>query len=89
MYWRGAQLGERPRRTWQQGAIRWSNETKHKADHEKDNAKLIWLNKFLGELYLDEIDRDIIDTISAAKMPETGIAPATANRAAIKPKEGV
>lgn len=79
-YWRVAKLGEKPRRTWQQAAIRWSNETKHKADHEKDNAKLIWLNKIVGELYLDEIDRDVIDSISSAKMADAGCAPATANR---------
>lgn len=78
-YWRVAQLGEKPRRTRQQAAIKWSNETKHKADHEKDNAKLIWLNNIVGKLYLDEIDRDVIDSISATKMSESEIAPATAN----------
>ena len=73
------QLGEKPRRTWQQAAIRWSNETKHKADHENDNAKLIWLNKIVGKLYLDEIDRDVIDSIASKKMSEKGCAPVQSN----------
>ncbi len=74
-YWRVAQLGEKPRRTWQQAAIRWPNETRHKVDHENDNARLIWLNKIVGKLYLDQIDRDVIDSIASTKMSENGCAP--------------
>jgi len=58
--WRIQQLGEKPRRTWQEAAIRWLKDTDHKADHAKDKAKFRWLNPYLGDKFLDEIDRELI-----------------------------
>lgn len=76
--WRVFKLGEKPRRTWKQAAVRWASETEGKADHRNDVAKLRWLHQFLGELYLDEISRDLIDEIATAKRKETKAA--TTNR---------
>jgi len=76
--WRVHRLGEKPRRTWQEAVVRWSSETSHKADHEKDLAKLRWLHPFLGDKWLDDIDRDLIDQIGQRKKAEAS-AP-TANR---------
>lgn len=76
--WRVQQLGEKPRRTWQEAVVRWLKETQHKKDHEKDKAKFRWLNPYLGEFYLDEITRDVIDGIRDAKREEAG--PSTVNR---------
>lgn len=68
--WRVQQLGNKPRRTWQEAVIRWLSNTEHKADHKKDIAKLRWLDGFLAEYYLDEIDRDLIDHIGETKRAE-------------------
>jgi hypothetical protein len=38
-------------------------ETRHKATHGDDIAKLCWLHPYLGDKQLDEIDRTLIDRI--------------------------
>lgn len=76
--WRVIQLGEKPRRTWKEAATRWYRETNRKS---KDPilAAYKWLDKYLADLYLDEITRDVIDKITDDKL-KTGVAPATVNR---------
>jgi integrase len=76
--WRVQQLGEKQRRTWQEAVVRWLKETEHKKDHEKDKAKFRWLDPYLGDFYLDEITRDLIDSIRDAKREEA--SPSTVNR---------
>lgn len=76
--WRVYKLGEKPRRTWQEAAVRWAAETEHKSDHRQDVAKLRWLHQFLGHLFLDEVSRDLIDEIASNKRKTA--TPATANR---------
>jgi integrase len=63
MRWEQARLGVRPRHDWQEAAERWLLETKHKATHRDDIAKLRWLHPYLGDKTLDEIDRTLIDRI--------------------------
>lgn len=77
-YWRVQQLGEKPRRKWEDAAVRWLRETDTKADHGKDIAKFRWLDDFLGHLYLDEINRDLIDLIKNVKRTEASAS--TTNR---------
>ncbi|HSG89822.1 MAG TPA: site-specific integrase [Pseudomonadales bacterium] len=77
--WRIHKLGDRPRRQWQEAVVQWLKETSHKRTHEGDKAKLRWLDPFLRDRYLDEIDRDLVETVAAAKEAE-GTAPATVNR---------
>ncbi len=76
--WRTHNLGEKPRRTWQEAIVRWLREKEYKADLEKDKGKLRWLDPYLGQYYLDEINRDLIDTIAEIKKHEA--SPSTANR---------
>ncbi|MEX1670337.1 tyrosine-type recombinase/integrase [Zhongshania guokunii] len=76
--WRIHRLGEKPRRTWQDAVVRWVGSTDHKADHEKDLGKLKWLDRFLGNKWLDEIDADLIAKIAQTKKAES--SPSTANR---------
>jgi len=76
--WRVIQLGERPRRTWKDAAVRWMKETTRKSKAD-DLAQIRWLDPFVGEMYLDEITRDVIDRITEAKL-RTGVKPATVNR---------
>jgi len=76
--WRTEQLGEKPRRTWQEAVVRWLKETDHKKDHQKDIAKFRWLSPYLQDLHLDEITRELIDEIRDAKLEEA--SPSTVNR---------
>jgi integrase len=61
--WEQDRLGLKPRHTWEEAVVRWLLETKHKATHEDDKAKLRWLDRYLGGRQLDEIDRTLIDRI--------------------------
>ncbi len=61
--WEQDRLGVKARHTWEEAVVRWLLETKHKATHEDDKAKLRWLDTYLGGKHLDEIDRTLIDRI--------------------------
>lgn len=76
--WRIQHLGEKPDRTWQEAAVRWVNSTDHKRDHRKDIAKLRYLDQFLGDKKLKEIDRDLLSHIADKKREEASAS--TANR---------
>lgn len=77
--WRLQKLGDRPKRLWQDAAVRWLQEQSHKATHEDDKTKLRWLDPFLAGKELESINRPLIDTICRAKLKE-GSANATVNR---------
>ena len=76
--WEQNRLGIKARRSWKEAVVRWLEETSEKATHQEDKRKLIWLDAYLGELMLDEITLDVIDSVRAAKLKEA--AKATTNR---------
>lgn len=76
--WEQERLGVKPQHTWEEAVVRWLLETKHKATHEHDKAKLRWLDQYLGGKYLEDIDRTLIDRIKFDR--ERMSSPATANR---------
>lgn len=76
--WEQDRLGVKPRHTWEEAVVRWLLETKHKATHGDDKAKLRWLDQYLGGKQLDEIDRTLIDHIRFAR--EKVASAGTANR---------
>jgi integrase len=61
--WRVEKLGEKPRRKWKEAVIRWVRENQHKKSLNCDKRRLKLLHRWLGNLYLDEIDRDLVDRI--------------------------
>jgi len=77
--WRISKLGDRPRRTWNDAAVRWLKEQSHKATIETDRMHLRWLDRHLGGRSLDVINRAAIDRLTAAKLAE-GVSNATVNR---------
>ena len=77
--WRCAKLKEKPRRSWQEATVQWLGETGHKRTHQGDIDKLKWIDPYLRGKYLDEIDRELIESIARAKEAE-GRGPATVNR---------
>jgi len=77
--WRVAHLGDRPRRAWNDAAVRWLKEQTHKATAKEDVTKLRWLDKFLGGKELEHINRALTDRITEARLAQ-GCRPATVNR---------
>lgn len=76
--WLVERLGNKQKRTWDEAACKFLLETQHKATHERDKEKLRWLQQFLRNRLLNEIDRVLIDHIAHTKAKET--SPSTANR---------
>ena len=76
--WRVAKLGEKPRRTWDEAALKWLQEMSHKATHAEDIAKIRWLTQHLRLRYLDEIDRELIGQLGQLKADQA--SKSTANR---------
>ncbi|WJW74732.1 tyrosine-type recombinase/integrase [Thiohalobacter sp. IOR34] len=77
--WRQQRLGERPRYRWQQAVERWLIESEGKASLEDLKIHLRWVHTHLYDLYLDTIDRDLIDRITRMRLQE-GVSNATVNR---------
>lgn len=76
--WEQERLGLKPRHSWKEAVIRWLSETSDKATHREDVSKLKWLDKFLGDLMLEEVNLDCIDKIRSEKLKEA--SKATVNR---------
>lgn len=77
--WRIQRLGDRPKRVWQEAAIRWLREQKHKASIRDDQRMLRWLDPFLADRDLESINRSAIEAIIDAKLAE-GCSHGTVNR---------
>lgn len=76
--WRTEALQVAPNRTWDQAASRWLEETRHKADHVKDAAKLGWLQPILKGRKLQTISTDVLREVAQRKALEASSP--TANR---------
>lgn len=77
--WRQQRLGDRPKRIWQDAAVRWLREQAHKASLDDDKERLRWLDRHLANWDLESINRALIDRITDAKLAE-GCSNATVNR---------
>lgn len=76
--WRIEQLGEKPKHTWDEAALRWLKETSHKKTHSHDVTYIRWFQQFFSGKLLTEITKDLITEVGEAKCKET--SPITANR---------
>ncbi len=77
--WKVQKLGEKRSRLWEEAVLRWLRETEHKASHMDDKMSLRWLDTHLQGKYLDQITRDVMDEVTAARKAE-GVSNATVNR---------
>ena len=75
-YWRVYRLGERPRHTWKEAVVQWFQEAAHKASLEADRIHLKFADRYLGDRYLDQIDRIVLEQMITDKLA-TGVRPAT------------
>lgn len=70
--WKEVKLGERPRYTFDQAALRWLEEKAHKKSLEDDGHKIELFKQHLTGKYLDEITRDqVAQILSTLKTPAT------------------
>ena len=61
--WDLARLKQRPPRTWDEAALRWLQEKKHKKSHADDVFRIRFFTKHLRGKTLDQVSRDMIDGI--------------------------
>lgn len=77
--WRVANLGEKPKRTWQEAVLRFVEEQEGRSSLKVQKMHLRCLDKWLRGRTLDEIGRDLLDNVAKARKAE-GVSPATVNR---------
>jgi integrase len=61
--WDLAFLKKKPRRTWDEAALRWLKEKAHKKSYRDDVSRIRWFTKYLRGRTLDQISRDSIDLL--------------------------
>lgn len=66
-FWEQKKLGVKARRTWLEAVMRYLSEKSEKKSLETDKSHLRWLDPYLGNKYLDEINRDLIADITMAR----------------------
>lgn len=78
--WRAGKFDEKPKsqRTWDEAAVRWLEEKKHKRALRSDVDKIRFWTPFLTGLRLEEINSQLIRDILRDHRP--GIGPSTHNR---------
>jgi integrase len=76
--WRIEQLGEKPKRSWDEAALKWLQETSHKKTHLKDVAHIAWLQQHFSGKLLTQLTKDLISEVAEIKRKEA--SPTTANR---------
>jgi len=77
--WDEARLGIKQPHSWKEAALRWVQESTHKATQDLDLMHLRWLDRHLGGLMLAEVNRDVIDKITQVRLAE-GVSNASVNR---------
>lgn len=68
-----------PQKTWIDAVVRWLDESAHKRSLITDKFHLTWLDAYLGQAALDDINADLIESVAQAK-EKTGVSPTTVNR---------
>lgn len=65
--WRVEKIGEKPRRSWKEAVVRWLGESQQKKSLSQDKRRLKLLHRWVGGLYLDQIDRELVETIKSER----------------------
>ncbi|MEI6707895.1 MAG: tyrosine-type recombinase/integrase [Methylococcales bacterium] len=76
--WRIKELGVKPRYSWQETSERWINEQGHRKSLVDDLSYLKWLNTYLHDKCLDDINKTMIERLKAEKL-NTGAGYSTVN----------
>ena len=76
--WAQDRLGVKPRRTWDEAAAKWLDETRHKRTHKWDESMLRWFHPYLGGKDLQDVTREMLDQVRVKRAK--GVQPGTVNR---------
>ena len=66
--WDLAYLKRKPRRTWDEAALRWLKEKAHKKSYRDDVSRIRWFTQYLRGKTLDQIGRDSIDQLISKRL---------------------
>ncbi|TPG21750.1 site-specific integrase [Sphingomonas koreensis] len=66
--WDLARLKLKPKRTWDEAALRWLKEMGHKKSIRDDVSRIRWFTRFLRGKTLDQVSRDMIDGIVSRQL---------------------
>lgn len=77
--WDVKNLGVKVRHSWKECVVMWLEDKGHKKSIEDDKKHLRWLDTYLGDKYLDEINKQLIEKIKKAKK-DSSASNATVNR---------
>ena len=66
--WDLARLKRKPRRSWDEAALRWLKEMAHKKSYRDDVSRIRWFTKHLRGKMLDQVSRDMIDGIVSRQL---------------------
>ncbi|MDX1838197.1 tyrosine-type recombinase/integrase [Legionella taurinensis] len=77
--WSLAKLQSKAVYSWRDAVLRWLKENGHKRSINDDKTHLRWLDGYLKNYQLHEINRDLLESI-ADKKQETGVTATTVNR---------
>lgn len=66
--WDLARLKRKPRRSWDEAALRWLKEMAHKKSYRDDVSRIRWFTKYLRGKMLDQVNRDMIDRIVSRQL---------------------
>jgi hypothetical protein len=70
-HWRIQKMGDKPKHLWQEATIKYIKEKKARGMNvAKDIAKLQWFDQYLRDIYIDDIDLDLVNYIADAKESE-------------------
>lgn len=61
--WDLTRLKQKPKRTWDEAALRWLKEKAHKKSYRDDVQRIRWFTGHLRGKTLDQIDRSLVDGI--------------------------
>jgi integrase len=66
--WDLAYLDRKPKRTWDEAALRWLKEKAHKKSYRDDVSRIRWFTGHLRGRTLDQISRDCIDQLISRRL---------------------
>jgi integrase len=66
--WDLARLKQKPKRTWDEAALRWLKEKAHKKSYRDDVTRIRWFTKHLRGRTLDQVSRALIDRLISRQL---------------------
>lgn len=78
--WEQSRLGIKPRYLWEEAVVKYIDETSHSKSHSTDLTFFRWLSKYLDGVYLNDINRALLDRITSIRKKEGNVSNGTVNR---------